>query len=134
MKRIVFVCVHNAGRSQVAEAFAKHYGQGAFEVYSAGSTPGSAIHSVVTEAMQEKGIELTGQTPKGLDQLPKVSFDALVTMGCGDACPSVTATTRIDWQLPDPKDLSIEEVRKIRDIIEEKVSTLLETLRHHPSA
>ncbi len=124
--RIVFVCVENARRSQIAQAFAEHLGKGNIEVYSAGSRPASEIDRMVVEIMKEEGIDLLGRKPKGLDDLPPVEMDYLITMGCEETCPAVPAKKIIEWEIPDPKGKPIHEVRRIRDMLEAKVKSLLE--------
>lgn len=131
MKKILFVCTENAGRSQMAEGFARHWAskQGlAVEAYSAGSRPSGKINPLAAEAMKEKEIDLSRQRSKGLEEVPVTIWDALVTMGCEDRCPSFPAKKRADWELEDPKGKDLESVRKIRDQIETKVKTLLEML------
>jgi protein-tyrosine-phosphatase len=125
-RRILFVCVENARRSQMAEGFANLFGQGKIEVYSAGSHPSSSIDPMVIEVMKEKGIDLSGKRPKSLDDLPPDEMDYLVTMGCEETCPAVLAKKIIEWEIPDPKGKSIDEVRRIRDMLEAKVKMLLE--------
>ncbi len=125
-KKILFVCVQNASRSQMAQGFAEAFGKGKIEVYSAGSRPASQINPLAIEAMKERGIDLSGRRPKGLSDLPPVEMDYLVTMGCGETCPAVPARKIIEWQIPDPKGKPIDEVRRIRDMLEAKVRTLLE--------
>ena len=127
-KRIVFVCVENARRSQMAEGFANAFGQGRLEVYSGGSSPSSQIDPLVIEVMKEKGIDLSGKRPKGLNDLPPVEMDYLVTMGCEETCPAVLAKQVLEWQIPDPKGKSIEVFRQVRDLIEEKVKAILEEI------
>lgn len=129
MIRVLFVCIQNAGRSQMAEAFAKTYGAGWIETFSAGSKPAEAVHPMVVEVMREKGIQLDRCRPKGFVQVPSGSFDVVVTMGCGDVCPATPAIQRVDWSIPDPKGQSPGRVREIRDEIERRVRTLLEELR-----
>ncbi len=124
--RVLFVCVENARRSQMAQAFAEKIGRGRLEVYSAGSRPSSKIDPLVIEVMKEKGIDLSGKTPKGLNDLPPGEMDYLITMGCEETCPAVLAKQVIEWEIPDPKGKPIDEVRRIRDILEAKVKTLLE--------
>jgi arsenate reductase len=124
--KIVFVCVENAGRSQMAQGFAEVLGKGRLEVYSAGSRPSSHINPLVIEAMKEKGIDLSSRHPKGLNDLPPVEMDYLVTMGCEETCPAVLAKKVIEWEIPDPKGKPIDEIRKIRDMLEAKVKMLLE--------
>jgi protein-tyrosine-phosphatase len=124
-KRFLFVCVENAGRSQMAEAFARLYGGDRIEMWSAGSRSGKEIHPEVVHAMREKDIDLRGRKPKALDSVPQVAWDYLITMGCGDACPSARAVHREDWELPNPKGQGLDAVRSIRDEIERRVKALL---------
>ena len=125
-KKILFVCVQNASRSQMAQGFAEVFGKGRVEVYSAGSRPSSQINPLAIEVMKEKDIDLSGRRPKGLNDLPSVEMDYLITMGCEEVCPAVPAKKIIEWQIPDPKGKPIDEVRRIRDVLEAKVKTLLE--------
>jgi arsenate reductase len=127
-KRIVFICVENARRSQMAEGFANAFGQGRLEVYSAGSSPSSQIDPLVIEVMKEKGIDLSGKRPKGLNDLPSIEMDYLITMGCEETCPALLAKQVIEWQIPDPKGKPIEVFRQVRDLIEQKVKTILEEI------
>jgi protein-tyrosine-phosphatase len=127
MKRIVFVCVENSNRSQMAEAFARMYG--GVEAYSAGSRPSGKVNPKAIAAMQELDYDLAVHQSKSLADLPDVEFDAAVTMGCGDACPTLRARRRIDWRIPDPKELPPEEFSKVRDAIGQKVRELLSQLR-----
>ena len=124
--KILFVCVENARRSQMAQGFAESLGQGKVEVYSAGSKPSSQIDPLVIEVMKEKGIDLSSRRPKGLNDLPPVEMDYLVTMGCEETCPAVLSKKIIEWQIPDPKGKPIGEIRRIRDVLEAKVKKLLE--------
>jgi len=126
MKRIVFVCVENSNRSQMAEAFARMVG--GVEAYSAGSRPSGRVNPKAIAAMQELGYDLTTQRSKSLADLPEVEFDVAVTMGCGDACPLLRARQRIDWQIPDPKELPPEDFAKVRDSIGRQVRELLSRL------
>ena len=127
-KRVIFVCVENSNRSQMAEAFARIHGAGQVEAFSAGSRPSGRINPRAIEAMKEVGYDLTAHTSKGLGGFNGEEFDAAVTMGCGDACPLVHARRRIEWQIPDPRDLPPEGFREVRDLIEAKVKELLQTL------
>jgi protein-tyrosine-phosphatase len=127
-KRIVFVCVENARRSQMAEGFAKKLGYGKVEVYSAGSRPSAQIDPLVIEVMKEKGIDLTARQPKSLNDLPLVEMDYLVTMGCEETCPAVLAKKIIEWNIPDPKGKSIDVFREVRDLIEDKVKALFKEI------
>jgi protein-tyrosine-phosphatase len=122
---ILFVCVENSCRSQIAEAYARSLAGPGGIVASAGSQPAEQVHPRAIAFMLEEGIELTAQRPKGLGGVPSLEWDALVTMGCGDACPSLPARRRWDWELPDPKDLSDEEFRNVRDEIRRRVGKLL---------
>jgi protein-tyrosine-phosphatase len=129
MKRILFVCVENSNRSQMAEAFARMHGGNSVEVYSAGSRPSGVINPKAIAAMSELGYDLTTHLSKSLTEIPDVEFDFVATMGCGDACPMVRARRREDWNIPDPKELSPEEFRHVRDLIEHNVrQTLAELL------
>jgi len=125
-KKILFVCVQNASRSQMAQGFAEAFGKEKVEVYSAGSHPSSQVNPLAIEAMKEKNIDLSHRRPKGLCDLPPVEMDYLITMGCEEACPAIPAKKVLEWQIPDPKGKPIDEVRKIRDILEAKVKKLLE--------
>jgi protein-tyrosine-phosphatase len=126
--KIVFICVENARRSQMAQAFAKKIGRGRLEVYSAGSRPASQIDPAIIGVMKEKGIDLSGKRPKGLNELPSIKMDYLVTMGCEETCPAVLAKKIIEWEIPDPKGKSIDVFREVRDLIEDKVRTLLKEI------
>jgi len=125
--RIIFVCVENSNRSQMAEAFARIHGGNAVEAVSAGSRPSGRINPKAIEAMKEVGYDLGRHTSKGLDEFNGQEFDAAVTMGCGDECPLVLAKRRIAWEIPDPKEMPTEEFRKVRDLIEGRIVELLRT-------
>ena len=127
-KRVIFVCVENANRSQMAQAFAKIHGGDGVEAFSAGSRPSGRISPRAVEAMKEVGYDLTAHASKGLDDFNGKRFDAAVTMGCGDECPLVVAERRLDWQIPDPRHMPPEQFRQVRDLIEEKVKELLAEL------
>ena len=127
-KRVIFVCVENSNRSQMAEAFARLHGAGKVEAFSAGSRPSGRINPKAVEAMREVGYDLTTHTSKGLDGFNGREFDAAVTMGCGDECPLVLARRRLDWRIPDPKEMPPERFREVRDMIEAKVKELLQSL------
>lgn len=125
VKRLLFVCVENANRSQMAEAFARMLGGPAVEAYSAGSRPSGVVNPKAVAAMAELGYDLAAHGSKSLDDLSDVPFDFVATMGCGDACPLVRAGQRADWQIPDPKHLPAEEFRAVRDLIRDKVREAL---------
>jgi protein-tyrosine-phosphatase len=127
MKRVVFVCVENSNRSQMAEAFARL--SGGVEAYSAGSRPSGRVNPKAIEAMQELGYDLSVHQSKSLDDLPNVEFDAAITMGCGDECPFIKTDRREDWGIPDPKELPPDEFRKIRDLIGDRVRALLDSMK-----
>lgn len=125
-KSILFVCVQNASRSQMAQGFDEAFGKGRVEVFSAGSRPSAHISPLAIEVMKEKNIDLSGRRPKGLNDLSPVEMDDMVTMGCEETCPAVRARKIIEWQIPDPKGKPIDEIRRIRDMLEVKVKALLE--------
>jgi protein-tyrosine-phosphatase len=128
VKRVLFVCVENANRSQMAEAFARMLGGDAVEAYSAGSRPSGTVNPRAIEAMRELGYDLSTHGSKSLDELADVAFDFVATMGCGDTCPMVRARQRADWSIPDPKHLPADEFRVVRDQIRDKVQATLEEL------
>jgi arsenate reductase (thioredoxin) len=128
VKRVIFVCVENSNRSQMAEAFARIHGAGKVEAFSAGSRPSGRINPRAIETMKAVGYDLSNHTSKGLDEFNGQPFDAAVTMGCGDECPLVVAKQRFEWQIPDPKDLPAERFQEVRDLIESKVKELLQSL------
>ena len=123
--RILFVCVENSCRSQIAEAFMRIHGGNRVEVYSSGSRPSGSVNPRAIEFMREAGYDLSRHESKSLAQVPDVQFDYAITMGCGDDCPLVRAMHREDWNIPDPKDLQSEQFREIIHLIEEKVKALL---------
>jgi len=125
VKRIVFVCVENSNRSQMAEAFARIHGSETVQAYSAGSHPSGKVNPNAIEAMKEVGYDLTRHESKNLADLPAVEFDFAVTMGCGDECPFIRAKRREDWNIPDPKNMPSDQFRGVRDLIERKVKDLL---------
>lgn len=128
MKTVLFVCVENSNRSQMAEAFARMHGGGRVQAASAGSRPSGRINPKAIEAMKELGYDLTAHTSKGLEAFNGKAVDVAVTMGCGDECPLVVAGQREDWQIPDPREMSPEEFRGVRNLIEKKVLALLASL------
>jgi arsenate reductase (thioredoxin) len=125
---VLFLCVHNAGRSQMAAALMERHGQGRVRVRSAGSEPGDRINPAVAEAMAEIGIDLKGRTPRALTEEDGLAADVVVTMGCGDACPVYPGKRYLDWELTDPAGKTLEEVRPIRDEIDRRVRSLLDEL------
>lgn len=128
LKRIIFVCVENSNRSQMAEAFARMHGAGKVEAFSAGSKPSGIINPKAIRAMKEVGYDLTRHTSKGLDAFNSQSMDVAVTMGCGDQCPLVLAKRREDWNIPDPKEMTADQFREVRNLIDSKVKDLLATI------
>ncbi|MEP6463015.1 MAG: arsenate reductase ArsC [Frankiaceae bacterium] len=125
---VLFVCVHNAGRSQMAAGFLTALSDGEVEVRSAGSAPAGAVNPAAVEAMREVGIDLTDQTPKLLTADAVEASDVVITMGCGDTCPVFPGKRYLDWDLPDPAGQGVEAVRPIRDEIRARVETLLAEL------
>ena len=123
--KVLFVCVHNAGRSQMAAGFLEHHGAGRVEVLSAGSAPKESINPVAVEAMAERGIDIADRKPKILTPESVQASDVVITMGCGDACPFYPGKRYEDWKLDDPAGQTIEQVRHIRDEIEKRVLALL---------
>ena len=129
MQRLLFVCVENAGRSQMAEAFANKYGENKFTILSAGNMPAERVNPVVVEVMKEKGIDISASKPKQLTLQMANDADLIVTMGCNDQgiCPGPFFKPTIDWKLEDPKGKPIEKVREIRDEVERLVQDLLKS-------
>ena len=128
MSRVLFVCLHNAGRSQMSEALFSLAAGGGHEARSAGTTPAERVHPEVVEAMLELGVDLAARAPHRLDIADGEWADVVVTMGCGDACPYIPGKRYIDWSLRDPKGLPLGEVRAIRDEIATRVSALVAEL------
>lgn len=125
---VLFVCVHNAGRSQIAAALLERYARGRIHVGSAGSTPATEVNPAVVQVMAEVGIDISTERPKGLSDEAVHEADAVITMGCGDACPIFPGKRYIDWELPDPAGKTVEEIRPIRDEIERRVKELVDEL------
>jgi len=125
IKRLLFVCVENSNRSQMAEAFARIHGGKQIEAYSAGSRPSGRINPKAIEAMREVGYDLSLHESKSLTEIPNIEFDFVATMGCGDECPFVRARQRADWNIPDPKEMSPEDFRAVRELIEAKVKAII---------
>jgi len=128
MARVLFVCVQNAGRSQMSEGLFELATDGRHEARSAGSSPAEHVHPEVVEAMRELGVDLADRVPHRLDRADAEWADAVVTMGCGDACPYVPGKRYVDWELPDPSGKSIDEVRAIRDEIASRIGALVREL------
>ncbi|MFJ9948243.1 arsenate reductase ArsC [Kitasatospora sp. NPDC091207] len=131
---VLFVCVHNAGRSQMAAAFLTRLGGERVEVRSAGSAPAEAVNPAVVEALAEVGIDIAAETPKILTTEAVQASDVVITMGCGDACPFFPGKTYLDWTLEDPAGQGVEAVRPIRDEIERRIRGLLADLGIEPTA
>jgi arsenate reductase (thioredoxin) len=128
MATVLFVCLHNAGRSQMSQALFERAAAGRHTALSAGTTPAEHVHPEVVEIMQELGIDLSDRRPQLLTRELTEQADIVVTMGCGDECPYIPGKRYIDWDLPDPKGRPLHEVRAIRDEIEGRVSTLVDEL------
>ena len=122
---VLFVCVHNAGRSQMAAGFLTHLAGDAVEVRSAGTAPADEVNPAVVEAMREVGVDLSAETPKVLTTDAVQASDYVITMGCGDECPFVPGRTYLDWELADPAGQGVEAVRPIRDEVRRRVEDLL---------
>jgi len=128
-KKLLFVCIENSNRSQMSQAFAKIYGADKVEAYSAGSKPSGIVNPKAIAAMKELYYDLSTHDSKSLDEVKTFApFDAVITMGCGDACPWMPAKQFIDWQIPDPKYMEPGEFNKVRDYIGEKVKELIKSL------
>jgi arsenate reductase len=132
MARVLFVCLHNAGRSQMSQALFERAAGASHEARSAGTTPAEHVHPVVVAAMKEIDIDLSANAPKMLTTELAQWADVVVTMGCGDACPVIPGRRYIDWDLPDPKDMPIEKVREVRDDIDRRVRELITALERAP--
>ncbi len=126
-RSVLFVCVANSCRSQIAEAIARSLVGEQWEIWSAGSAPSGRLHPIAIQMMQELGLDLSRHRSKGLNEVPATRWDYVVTMGCGDYCPSVNARTRLNWNIPDPVGLPPEDTRRIRDQIVGLVRELLTT-------
>ena len=128
MARVLFVCLHNAGRSQISEALFRRAAAGHHEARSAGTEPGERVHPEVVEAMDELGIDLAARVPRKLTEADAEWADVVVTMGCGDKCPYIPGKRYLDWELEDPKGRPLEEVRRTREEIERRVTELVTEL------
>ena len=131
MKKVLFVCIENSCRSQIAEAFAKIYGKDIIEPYSSGSRPSGIVNPKAIESMKEIGCDMTTHTSKSLSDIPDIEYDYVITMGCGDECPFVRAKHREDWGIPDPKEMDDDGFREVRGMIEEKVKELIRMLKQN---
>lgn len=125
MKKVLFVCIENSCRSQMAEGFARYFGKGIIEPYSAGSKPSGKINPNAIQVMQEDGIDITSQRSKGFDEPGIKDFDLVITLGCKDTCPFVPSKKYIEWQIEDPKGKDLEFFIKVRNDIKENVKKLL---------
>ncbi len=133
MAKVLFVCLHNAGRSQMSEALFERAAGGVHEARSVGTTPADRVHENVVTAMREEGIDLSDRKPQLLTTDLAQWADVVITMGCGDACPVIPGKRYVDWDLPDPSGLPVEQVREIRDDIATRVGLLLESLDRNSS-
>ena len=128
MKNVLFVCVENSCRSQMAEAYANMYGQSVIKAYSSGSRPSGVVNPKAVKAMQDAGYDLSVHESKGLADIPDIKYDLVVTMGCGDQCPVVRAKARQDWDIPDPKKMNKKDFAAVRDLISDKVKSLIKNI------
>lgn len=128
MKKILFVCIENSNRSQMAQAFARIHGNDKAEAFSAGSRPSGKINPKAVEAMQPLGYDLIQHYSKSLQEVPQEKFEYVITMGCGDECPWIPAQHREDWEIPDPHNMDMDDFNKVRDLIEQKVIDLLKMI------
>ena len=131
MKKILFVCIENSCRSQMAEAFAKIHGKGILQAYSAGSNASGVVNNKAIKSMQEIGYDLSTHNSKALTQIPNIEYDYAITMGCGDECPLVKAKNRTDWDLPDPRNMSEYDFNEVRDMIESRVLGLIDEIKYN---
>ncbi|MDD5655292.1 MAG: arsenate reductase ArsC [Candidatus Omnitrophota bacterium] len=125
MKKVLFVCVENSCRSQMAEGFARQYGGNVLEAYSAGSKPSGTVNPYAVKVMREAGIDISLQESKGFNELPAKEFDYVITLGCQDTCPFVPAVKHLEWQIEDPKGRDLDFFRSVRDNIKLKVQELI---------
>ncbi len=127
MKKVLFVCVENSCRSQMAEAFAKIYGKDVITSYSAGSRASGKVNEKAIKSMQKVDYDLGTHQSKSLNEIPDIEYDFAITMGCGDECPYVKAKQRQDWAIPDPKNMNDQEFNDVRDIIKDQVLSLIDS-------
>lgn len=128
MKKVLFVCIENSCRSQIAEGFAKLFGKGILKPYSAGSKPSGKVDPMAIKVMEESGVDISSQQSKGFSDIGIKEFDMAITLGCGDVCPFVHAKKHIEWQIDDPKGKDINYYRSVRDEIEDQVESLIEAI------
>ena len=128
MKKVLFACIENSCRSQIAEGFANIHGTNVLMPFSAGSKASGEINDKAVIAMKEIGYDLTEHKSKGLDEFYNSKFDYLITLGCNDKCPNIETKLRIEWDIPDPKNMNIEDFFKVRDLIEKKVLSLIDEI------
>ena len=128
MKKVLFACVENSCRSQMAEGFANIHGTNVLMPFSAGSNASGEINDKAVIAMKEIGYDLTEHKSKGLDEFSDLKFDYLITLGCNDKCPNIETKLRIEWDIPDPKNMNLEDFFKVRDLIEKKVLSLIDEI------
>jgi protein-tyrosine-phosphatase len=128
-KKVLFVCVENACRSQMAEAISSDIASDAIEASSAGSKPAGQVNPKAVKVMAEKGIDISGNKPKGFDDLDNKKFDYAITLGCKDTCPFISADKHIEWQIEDPKDKDVDFFRKTRDSMYNKINLLAEDIK-----
>lgn len=134
MKRVLFVCVENSCRSQMAEAFGKIYGEGLIECHSGGSHPSGIVNPKAIEALRDIGYDLSTHGSKSLQEIPQIEYDYAITMGCGDECPYVQAKNREDWQISDPKHMEKDEFNGVRDEIRDRVLQLIGSCKSNDDA
>ena len=128
MKKVLFACVENSCRSQMAEGFANIHGSNIIMPFSAGSKASGEVNNKAVVAMEEIGYDLKNHKSKGLDEFNNSKFDYLITLGCNDKCPNIETKLRIEWDIPDPKNMNIEDFFKVRDLIEKKVLSLIDEI------
>jgi len=129
METVLFVCVENSCRSQIAEAFTHIYGSDVINAYSSGSKPSGVVNPKAIASMKELDYNLSKHSSKSLDEIPQIEYDYVITMGCGDECPFVRARNREDWKIADPKNMSLEEFREVRNEIKRNVLELIEVIK-----
>ena len=126
MKKVLFVCIENSCRSQMAEALCKIYGKDLVDSYSSGSRPSGVVNEKAIAVMKGLGYDLASHVSNPLDEIPQIKYDYVITMGCGDECPYVSTEKREDWEIPDPKAMEMDEFTEVRNMIKNKVIRLIE--------